>query len=174
MLVLPVQYATFLDTLGWNAKAGAVPSYLQTLDDEISFALRGRGLKNKWIFADDITRSAHRNEGFTADPHDLAADPLRIGARADSWQLGEPLATQLRSLIALNEARYILFPVEVRTVNAPKGGGAYAILKVVVVDARRSQVQWRGTVVGAVAQKFSPAVAADLASRLADLIAPAN
>jgi hypothetical protein len=49
------------------------------------------------------------------------------------------------------------------------------MLPLVIIDARRSQVQWSGDLAGMEATKFSPAIAADIASRLADLIAsPVN
>ena len=54
-------------------------------------------------------------------------------------------------------------------------GTGHAMLHLVVIDVRRSQVQWSGDLAGAPMTKFSRAVAADIASRLADLIAaPAN
>lgn len=170
ILVLPVQYVTFLDTLGWSSQAPQAAEYLAALDDEITFALGDRGLKGRWTFSDAVTRSVQRNPQLTVDPHALDAGEVRIGSRPDEWQLHEPLASQLRSLIALGEARYVLLPVELRFANAPGGGAGR--LHVVVIDARRSAIQWAGDVLGAPAAKFSPALAADLASRLADLVAP--
>ena len=170
ILVLPVQYLTFGDSLGWSGKVRSARAYLGTVDDEIAFALRERGLGTRWTLAPAIVESASRNAGFTADPHAIEARELRPGAKLDEWQLQEPLASQLRSLIALTDARYVLFPVEVRTSSTAKG--ARAMLHVVVVDARRSQVQWAGDVYSSPRATFSPAIAAELASRLAELIAP--
>ena len=56
-----------------------------------------------------------------------------------------------------------------RTASAAHDGRA--VLHVVVVDARRSQVQWAGEVVSEAHASLSPAIAAELASRLADLVA---
>lgn len=175
ILVLPVQYLTFADSLGWSAQVSSAQvssarTYLGAVDDEIAFALRERGLGRRWTLAPDIVQSVARNVGFAADPHAIEAGELRAGAKRDRWQLQEPLASQLRSLIALTDARYVLFPVEVRTVSA--AGKGRATLHVVVVDARRSQVQWSGDVSSALHDTFSPAVAAELGSRLADLIVP--
>lgn len=169
ILVLPVQYLTFADSLGWSTKVPSVRAYLGNVDDEIAFALRERGLGTRWTLAPAIVQSASRNAGFTADPRAIEARELRPGAKLDEWQLQEPLASQLRSLIALTDARYVLFPVEVRTTSA--AGRGRAMLHVVVVDARRSQVQWAGDVYSTPRTTFSPAIAAELASRLADLIA---
>jgi hypothetical protein len=142
------------------------------LDDEISFALKDRGIATNWTLSDAVTRSAKRNAGFAPDPHVLEAGQLHPGAKIDNFQLREPLASQLRSLIALNDARYVLFPVEVRFTNSDRG--AQALLRIAIIDARRSQLQWAGDIAGDPATTFSPAIAADLASRLADLIAPSN
>jgi hypothetical protein len=196
ILVLPVQAVVFTDSLGWGNRIASVRSYLQTVDDEITYALKDRGLDGKWVLADAVVRSAKRNSDFAADPHSIDTRQLRPGAKTDEFLLREPLASQLRSLTALNDARYVLVPVEVRVVNTPgapashslkttattntqQSSGAVspranAVLHVVVIDTRRSQLQWVGDVVGAPLTKFSPALAADLASRLADLIAPAN
>lgn len=173
ILVLPVRYLTFSDSLAWSAQAPSTSAYLSTLDDEIAFALTERGLGHRWTLAPALARSVARNVDFTADPHALEASELRPGAQLDQWQLREPLASQLRSLVALTDARYVLFPVEARFTPAP--GGGRAMLHVVVVDARRAQVQWAGDVWGTPRATLSPAMAAELASRLADLIAaPAN
>lgn len=173
MLVLPVQYLTFADSLGWSQQAPPSRTYLNTVDDEIAFALTQRGLKRHWTMAPDLIKSVARNQGYAPDPRSLAADEVRKAQKSSEWQLREPLASELRSLIALTDARYVLFPVEMRFVGS-KGVG-HAMLHLVIIDARRSQVQWSGDLAGMEATKFSPAIAADIASRLADLIAsPVN
>lgn len=173
MLVLPVQYLTFADSLGWSRGVPSTRAYLSTLDDEIAFALTQRGLKGHWTMAPDLIKSVARNQGYAPDPRSLAAGEIRWGQKANTWQLSEPLASQLRSLIALTDARYVLFPVEMRLSSF--NGVGHAMLHLVVIDVRRSQVQWSGDLAGAQETKFSPAIAADLASRLADLIAaPVN
>lgn len=171
MLVLPVQYLTFSDSMGWSALAPSSRQYLATLDDEITFALSERGLRTQWKFAPDVARSVARNSNYAPDPYALAANQVRAGAKdkGDAWQLSEPLASQIRSLVALTDARYVMLPVEVRLTGGRSWGRA--MLHVVVIDARRSQVQWSGDVTGMQATRFSPAIAADLASRLADLVA---
>jgi hypothetical protein len=173
MLVLPVQYLTFADSLGWSQQAPPSRTYLNTVDDEIAFALTQRGLKHHWTMAPDLIKSVARNQGYAPDPRSLAAEEVRKAQKSSEWQLREPLASELRSLIALTDARYVLFPVEMRFVGS-KGVG-HAMLHLVIIDARRSQVQWSGDLAGMEATKFSPAIAADIASRLADLIAsPVN
>jgi hypothetical protein len=173
IVVLPVQYLTFADSLGWSQSAPSSRAYLETVDNEIAYALAQRGLKGRWTLAPDLIRSVDRNKGYAPDPHSLEAGEVRYGSKTAGWQLREPLASQLRSLIALTDARYVLFPVEMRFIGS--NGVGHAMLHLVIIDARRSQVQWSGDLAGAAETKFSPAIAADIASRLADLIAaPAN
>ena len=173
MLVLPVQYLTFVDSLGWSQGAPPTRAFLSTLDDEIAFALTQRGLKGRWTMAPDLIRSVARNQGYAPDPTALAAGEVRWGAKAVDWQLKEPLASQLRALIALTDARYVLFPVEMRITGS--NGVGHAMLHLAVIDARRGQVQWSGDLAGVQQSKFSRVIAADMASRLADLIAaPVN
>ncbi|MEO8945990.1 MAG: hypothetical protein ABI338_05780 [Gemmatimonadaceae bacterium] len=169
MVILPVQYLTFADSLGWSESVPSTRSYLNTVDNEIAFALTQRGLKGRWTMAPDLERSVARNQGYAPDPRDLTAGEVRSAAATREWQLHEPLASQLRSLIALTDARYVLFPVEMRITGSH--GYGHATLHLVIIDARRSQVQWAGDLSGEPMAKFSPAIAADIASRLGDLIA---
>ena len=83
--------------------------------------------------------------------------------------LAEPLATQLRALVALHDARYALLPVEIRFEKA--GGSGRAVLHIVMLDPRLSRIVFRGDVLGDTAATFSPALAASVAGHLADLVA---
>lgn len=177
VLVLPTQRLTFADSLGWAKQApSSRAAYLTVVDSALTDALAARGLRGTWTFAEQVVRSARRNAGFVADPSALAVESLRTGTKPDLWQLREPLATQLRSLIALTDARYVLLPVELRTVggdgrgSAAGAGAGRAQLKLVLIDARRSQIRWMGTVSSELVTAFSPAVAAGVASRVADLV----
>ena len=111
MVVLPVQYLTFADSLGWSQGAPSTRSFLGTLDDEIAFALSERGLRTHWTMAPDLERAVGRNQGYAPDPRALSAGEIRSGQKDAEWQLREPLASQLRALLALTDARYVLFPV---------------------------------------------------------------
>jgi hypothetical protein len=169
LVVLPVQYLKEADTLGWAAAAGSARDYLRNLDSEITFAVKERGVEGMWIFPEQIVRSARRNVGYAPDPYALAAQSLRPGIRRKQEMLPEPLATQLRSLVAFTDARYALLPVELRFEPAPVGGRA--VLHMVLVDARRSRPVWAIEVASDSSSTFSPSLAASLAEHLADLIA---
>ena len=170
VVVLPTHYLRPADSLGW---AGAIPrqrEYLRSLDDEIAFELGERGFRTNWIFPEDLAKAAKRNAGYATDPYALAAEGLRPpGQRNQGLMLRDPLASQLRSLVALNEGRFVLFPVEVRFEK--DGGMGRAILRVALIDARLSSVRWAGDVRSDPATTFSPALAASVATHLADLIA---
>jgi hypothetical protein len=172
IVVLPTNYFRAGDSLGWAGQAGDPREYLATLDAEISFALTERRLDRVWILPEKLEASVRRNPSFATDPHDLSAEWLRPpGPRKMPEQLPEPLASQLRTLVALHEgAQYVLFPVEVRF--QPAGGGAgQALLRIALLDTRRSHIVFMGDVRSDPSPAFSPAVAASLAGHLADLIA---
>jgi hypothetical protein len=95
---------------------------------------------------------------------------LKLGQR-----VGEPLATQLRNLVALHDGRLILLPVEVRfvpddpaTTSQPPAGRA--VLRLVLVDARTAEVKWIGEVTSDAATGPSKSVEATLGLRVGDLV----
>jgi hypothetical protein len=169
ILVLPTQYLSFGDSLGWRESVTRRAEYLAGLDDEIGFALGERGLSRKWTFANAISRSARNNSSMVADPHALSAESLR-GKIAVEESLKDPLGTQIRSLLALENGRFILLPVELKTESS--NGTGVAILRLVLIDGRLAKIKWIGEVRSERLRTFSPAIAASVASHLADLIAP--
>jgi hypothetical protein len=73
-------------------------------------------------------------------------------------------------LIALHdEARYVLAPVELRLEKA--GTGGRGVLRLVLIDARLSNVAWIGEFTSDTLAAYSPAVTAGIASKLAAAIA---
>jgi hypothetical protein len=169
VLVLPTQYLSFGDSLGWRASVQRRAEYLAGLDDEIGFALGERGLSRQWTFANAISRVARNNSTVIADPHALSAESLREPVALDET-LKEPLGSQIRSLLALVNGRFVLLPVEIKTRSS--NGTGVAVLKLVLIDARLARVKWVGEVRSEGLREFSPAIAASVASHLADLIAP--
>lgn len=171
VVVVPVQRLRAGDSLGFAAAAGDPAAYLRALDDEITFALRERGLAGRWIMPGDAVRMARRNPTFGIDAHVLAAEEMRAGVRrGDPPDIPAALAQQLRTLVALGGegTRLALVPGELRFAGAP--GAARAVLHVVLVDTRRAQVAWEGDVFSDAAERFSPALLASVAGNLANLI----
>jgi hypothetical protein len=186
VLVLPTRFLGPDGSLGWGAQIGDPESYLGDVDAEIAFALAARGVKKMWVFPPAIAASVRRNPTYATDPHQLAAEWLRPPMKKPPEQLPEPTASQLRSLVALHEgAQYVLLPVEVRFepigpadgaaagsgVAVTADGAGRAVLRVVLLDARRSRIVWMGDVASDPSPSFSPALAASAAEHLADLIA---
>lgn len=171
LVVLPVQ-GLRLTVAGWSDKVGDPRAYLATVDDEIAFAVGERGVRARWAFAPDLARSARRNPSYATDPYAIALDPLTKAERDPDAIIAEPLAGQLRALAGLWDARYALVPVEMRL--APAENGGRPVIHLVLVDVRESRVTWKGDVTGDLAREFSPAIAAGIAGRVADLFITAR
>ena len=170
VVVIPTHYLRPGDSLGWAAAVERPRQLLSDVDDEIAFALGERGFRTQWVFPEQLVRSAQRNPAHSPDPRALAAEGLRpLARRRPDGQLGEPLASQLRALVALHGARYALFPVELRFEKI--GNGGRAVLHVVLLDARLSRATWGGDVRGDTASKYGRGLIASAANNLADLIA---
>ena len=170
VIVLPTHYLRPGDSLGWAAAVERPRLLLSEVDDELGFALGERGFRTRWVFPDQLARSAQRNAPHAPDPRALAAEGLRpLARRRSDGQLGEPLASQLRALVALHGARYALFPVELRFEKV--GDGGRAVLHVLLLDARLSRVTWGGDVKGDTASAYGRGLIASAANNLADLIA---
>jgi hypothetical protein len=170
VIVVPTHYLRPGDSLGWAAAVERPRQLLSEVDDEIGFALGERGFRTQWVLSEQLVRSAQRNAPHAPDPRALAAEGLRpLARRRPDGQLGEPLASQLRALVALHGARYALFPVELRFEKI--GDGGRAVLHVLLLDARLSRVTWGGDVKGDTASKYGRGLIASAANNLADLIA---
>ena len=172
IIVLPTYAARVMPDLAWNA-AVARPGQLQrTLDADILAALEERGLQKTWILPPQLVQSYRRNSTYAADPYTLAEEPLRSPSLAVNARLPEPLASQIRTLVALHdEARLVLAPVELRLESAGEGTGR-GVLRFVLLDARASNVVWIGQVSSDAAAVFGPAITASVAARLASAVAP--
>ena len=167
LVVLPVQ-SLRMTVPGWSTEVGDPKVYLASLDDEIAFAVRERAIRGQWALPPDLARSARRNPTYAVDPYTVAVDHLRPVERDADKLITEPLAGQLRAFAGLFNARYAFIPVEVRLAPDAAGGGR-ATIHLVVVDTRSAKLTWKGDITGDVARTFSPAIAAGLAGRVADL-----
>jgi hypothetical protein len=162
------------DALGW---AGRINSreFLRSLDAEIAFVLRERGIDTVWRLPERLLADVRRNPTLGVNPQSLAADQLRSPVLKLGQKIGEPLASQLRNLVALHDGRLILVPVEIRFVpeapaaTSPPAAGR-AVLRLVLVDARVAEVKWIGEVRSDVATSPSKSVEATLGLRVGDLV----
>lgn len=170
VLLLPVRFLRSGDSLGWAGAVADQRALLRELDEAISAELDERGLAGTWILPERLMRSVRRNPTYATDPYGLAAAPLRPTRRRPE-RLADPLAGQLRTLIALTDARYVLYPVELRF--EPHEGMGRAALHMAIIDARLAEVVWMGQVAGEATAERTAESVASLAARFADLfVAP--
>jgi hypothetical protein len=171
VLVIPTHYLRTDDSLGWAGQITDRRAFLDDVDGEIAFALKDRDRVGRmWVFPHQLAENAKRNAPYSPDVYDLSAEWLRPPMKSVPDMLPEPLASQLRTLVALeDECRYVLFPIEVRFLGAGPGQEE-AVVRVVVFDARLSRIVWMGDVRSEPAKKFSRGLAASVAEHLADLV----
>lgn len=168
VVLVPVAGARF-DTLGWVAQLGGATSVARKLDSAIAGRLAERGVGPRWILPAELWRAYERNRNYVTDPYQLTVLPLRAPTFVAASRYGEPLASQLRTMIALHDdARVVLVPVEVRFERAGDASSGRAILHAALLDARTTEARWVGDVQGDITG--TPARALDsVAARLADL-----
>lgn len=175
LVVAPVNVVREGDPLGWAASIPRQREWLRSLDDEITKELGERGLRPAWVFPPDLVAAFERNRALSPDPHRLSPAPLQgISRLSGKERVPDPLASQLRTLVAVHDARYVLLPLEVSFEPAGAGeageAGGRARLRLTLVDARTTELIWLGDVKSDAAPSLNPGVAVSLASRFADLI----
>jgi hypothetical protein len=173
LMILPTHYLRMGDSLGWANQISDQAAFLSSLDDEVAFAFSDRGVKKVWVFPAAVEAIAKRNEAYAPDPHAMAAQWLRYpGPRKLPTQLPDPIASQLRTLVAMQEGgQLVLLPVELRFEPVP-GGMECAVLRYVIFDAVRAKIIYMADVQSDPQRSFGPALAASLANHLADQLGP--
>lgn len=145
---------------------------LRDLDSALASDLAARGLQHGWFLPHDLATSYRHNPTYATDPYALAEEPLRGSTFRVGSRLPEPLASQLRTMIALHEdARLVVLPIELSF--EPAGGepnAARASLKVALVDPRFSEARWVGVVRSDSVSADPRALTRAVASRFVDLI----
>ena len=171
IVVTPTGYVRGGDTLGWVQGMGGQRAVARQLDSAIAVALDRRGLAARWIMPAGLVRTFERNRSYATDPYLLALDPLRAPKFESAGRFGEPLSSQLRTMVALEaDARYVLMPIELRFER--EGALMRGVLRTVFADPRAAEARWVGDVRGD-AVAAAPAALASVAQRVADLfIAP--
>ncbi len=175
VVLLPTYVVRVPPGLGWTVPR--LTEVARTQDADIAEAFRDRGIKT-WILPSGLDSAFRRNPTYATDPHTLAEEPLRSPSLSGDQRLPEPIASQLRTIVALHDdTRLVLAPVELRIEAATGAAGAAAgagrgVLRLVLVDARMSSVRWIGDVVSDPAPAFGPSITASIASKLSAIIAP--
>lgn len=170
-VVAPLNALRDGDALGWAQQAGRSRDLMRAFDAALERELAARGLGTRWVYPDALARSSRNNPSYAVDPYTLAAAPLRGREVVAGARLGDPLASQLRTMVALQEsARGVLLPVELWFDRTPDGQGV-AVLRLALLDARASDVRWIGDVRSDPSSTYSAGLLASLAAHTADLIA---
>ncbi len=170
LALLPSQYLNPADSLGFTGQLGDPVAYLAKLDEEVEYALASRKTAKQWQGPKVLGRRMRANGPYGVDVFDIGSAPLRDPRLNVTLPLPDPLAANLRNLVALGtESRYVLIPYELLFLG-PKGAGR-AVLKLALVDARGASLVWLGAVASDPSPKFTPALAVSLAEHVADLVA---
>lgn len=173
-IVAPASLIRIAPELNWSAQQSGARELLRMLDDDIATAIAERGLKANWVMPPDLALSYKRNPTYATDPYALAEESLRSPSFTVGTRLTEPLASQLRTMIALHEnARAVLLPVELRFERADatsSAGAARATLRLALVDPRFSEARWVGTVNSDTTSTDPRVLTRALARGVADLI----
>jgi hypothetical protein len=170
VVIAPTQMLRETDALGWTTQVPRSRELLRAVDDSIRAELAARGIDKQWVFPDALERAERLNPSYAINPYTLDARGLLSPSVVAGTRVTGALATQLRTMVALQEsARAVLIPVELRFDRLPSGEGA-AVLHVVVVDARLGDIRWVGDVRSDSASSYSRALLSSLVAHLADLI----
>jgi len=168
IIIAPVQALRMPADGGWPALPPSRPT-LARLDSVFADTLKERVGNRGWVYADGLVMAAANNPTHATDPRSLAVNSLRASTLKIDDRLVEPLATQLRTMIALHDARAVLLPVDLRFERDAAGQGL-AVLRVDLIDGRLGEVRWVGDVRSDPAATLSPALIASLAEHFADLV----
>ncbi len=169
VVILPTYTVRVAPGLGWTVPRAT--EVAKTQDADIVSSFEEHGIRT-WILPSGLDSAFRRNPTYATDPHALAEEPLRSPSLSGDQRLPEPIASQLRTIVALHDdARLVLAPVELRLESAGPGMGR-GVLKLVLVDARSSAVRWVGEITSDPAAAFGPAITASIAAKLSATIAP--
>lgn len=178
VIVLPTRYLAVEPEVRWWTGAADSVTALADLDAAIRAALRERGVGSDWVWPDAVRRSVARSAGTLTDPARWDATRLRRVRAGVPVGVPPDLHSQLRTLAALNDARYVLYPIDYvvarELLPTAQRGATCAALRLALIDVRAATVEWVGIVSGRPAASYSSALPAGVASRVADLVAPAD
>lgn len=170
LAVAPTGIVRGADSLGWVQQLGGPLSVARKLDTSLVAALNDRGMTGRWILPADLARSYDRNRSYAADPYRLALEEVRGPRFVTASQYGEPLSSQLRTMVALLEdARFVMLPIELRFERDASAGRA--VVRLAILDPRLAEAKWVGEVRGDASSTPARALA-NVAARLLDLFLP--
>jgi hypothetical protein len=142
--VLPLTMAVPDAALASDTLLGVRAKVLPWADSLILGALTMRAPEVNWVGPEELRRAARRAIGLATDPdhmgHAILRDPL-------FKVVPDPLRSQIRTLVALVDARYALVPTAAVFVREPDGSVNVEV-GFVLVDARTGIPGWRSIATG--------------------------
>jgi hypothetical protein len=170
VVVAPLNRLREADAMGWTREIPRSREFMRAFDDALEAELGARGL-SRWVYPAALVRARRSSPSFAVDPYALETAPLRSPAAKGGVRLADPLAGQLRTMIALQEsARGVLIPVELWFDRTPDGQGV-AVLRLALVDGRTTEIRWIDDVRGTPQASFSRDLVTSLVAHTADLFA---
>ena len=169
VILTPVYRLREGDAMGWSAQIPRSRELQRAHDTALAPPRAPRRRGKHWGYPPDIPPPVKASPTYAVDPYALAVEPLRSTSVAPGGKIGDPLVSQLRTMIALHDSRFVLLPVELRF-DRDKSGQGIAVLRGVLVDGRIGEIRWAGEASSDPAPTFSRALLASVASHFADLI----
>lgn len=198
VVFVPVQSVVPLENGGWPGGASGEEDALRTMDAELEFVLAESRGGSDWALPSTVIRRVDRNPILRIDPTRLAYQGL-LEKPVKRKQIYEPLHSELRSLSALFDTRYVVLPIALfveldpqevdsgdeqpepadlgaaagNPGDPPGASGRYrAHLLLAMIDIRMSSIVWWGEIVSDPGAEDSPALLASLAEHVAAQVAP--
>jgi hypothetical protein len=188
VVLVPVQSTLPLEDGSWPGMARTEEDALRAMDAELEFAFGERRAAEDWVLPSDLRRTMERNPSLDIKPDRMAYSPLLVPID-DRKYIPEPLHSELRTLAALYDTRYVVVPirltVETESTDEARSGSAVAYsggdavaparrayLLTAMIDIRRSDVLWLGEFSGDPGPSDSGSLLATLANEVAEKLAP--
>ena len=116
-------------------------------DTEIGFALGEESSRAEWILPPAQVEAVERRPMLAVNPYALSADEARRGGGKFKW-IRDPLYGEIRVLVAVFDARYIVWPIEVFYDKDEETNSGRVVIRTVFLDGRSGDVLWQGNIFG--------------------------
>ncbi len=170
VLVLPVQYVRRTEG-PWIGGARNEQAAARLADTEIGFALGEESSRAEWILPPAQVEAVERRPMLAVNPYALSADEARRGGGKFKW-IRDPLYGEIRVLVAVFDARYIVWPIEVFYDKDEETNSGRVVIRTVFVDGRSGDVLWQGNIFGQDEPPTSPGALASAAQAFAREVSP--
>lgn len=137
--VIPITLVVPIDTMERVAPFTTHATAIAWADSVVGAALLARGPEVKWALPPELRKVARRAPTVAPDPDRMGQSMMR---ERSLETVPDPLRSNLRSMMALLNGRFVLIPAAVAVVPE-KGGLVRAEITLVLADTRTGKVVWR-------------------------------